>query len=288
MNDTATSTASAYDARACFLGEGAFWHPQRRQFFWFDIIGKRLMSRDISGAREWQFAEMASAAGWIDANRLLIATETGLSVLDLRDTSPTPLTPLEAASPGTRSNDGRADRQGGFWIGTMGKQAEARAGAIYRWYRGELRKLVDAVTIPNAICFSADGRLAHYADTRESRVWTQPLDAEGWPEGERRPYLDLALRGLNPDGAVIDASGAFCVACWGDGAVRRFDPQGHELDRIAVGGLHASCPAIGGSDMQDLLVTTARQGMTDPDPAQGLPYLTRAPAPGLPEPKVIL
>ncbi len=46
--------------------------------------------------------------------------------------------------------------------------------------------------------------------------------------------------------------------------------------------------AIGGSDMQDLLVTTARQGMTDPDPAQGLPYLTRAPAPGLPEPKVIL
>jgi 2-dehydro-3-deoxyphosphogalactonate aldolase len=35
---------------------------------------------------------------------------------------------LEAENPLTRSNDGRADPQGGFWIGTMGKNAQPQRG----------------------------------------------------------------------------------------------------------------------------------------------------------------
>ena len=54
-----------FDPRICELGEGAFWHPQRQQFFWFDILGRRLLSRDAGGPQEWRFDRMASAAGWI-------------------------------------------------------------------------------------------------------------------------------------------------------------------------------------------------------------------------------
>ena len=280
--------AQVFDDRGCILGEGALWHPEREQLFWFDILEGKLLSRSGGKPHEWRFEEMVSAAGWVDRSRLLIASETSLFLFDLDTGAAQEVVPLEADNMETRSNDGRADPFGGFWIGTMGRDAAPEAGAIYRFFDGQLRRIYSGITIPNAICFAPDGKTAYFTDSPTHKVMAQPLGAEGWPEGERRPYLDLAPRGLNPDGAVIDASGAFCVACWGDGAVRRFDPQGHELDRIAVGGLHASCPAIGGSDMQDLLVTTARQGMTDPDPAQGLPYLTRAPAPGLPEPKVIL
>ena len=149
-----------FDARSCFLGEGAFWHPLRQQFFWFDVLEGRLLSRDASGPLEWRMGRIASAAGWVDQDRLLIATETGLVVLDLITGSQTPLIAVEADTPATRCNDGRADRQGGFWISTMGKAAQPGAGTIWRWYRGTLRPLVEGLTIPNAICFAADGRAA--------------------------------------------------------------------------------------------------------------------------------
>lgn len=277
-----------FDFRVCELGEGPIWHPLRGQLFWFDILNCRMLSRVGDQPLEWRFDRMASAAGWVDRDRLLIGTETGLALLDLRGGPLAPVAAIEADDAGTRSNDGRADRQGGFWLGTMGKQAEPGRGAIWRWHRGRLRRLVAGLTIPNAICFSGDGRIAHYADTRTGQVWRQGLDAEGWPEGEPRPWLDLGSQGLSPDGAVIDSEGAFCVACWGAGRVLRFAPDGSRLEDIRVGGLHSTCPAHGGADLCDLHVTTAQEGLADPGPADGLPHLVRVAVPGLPEPRVIL
>ncbi|TKW65951.1 MAG: SMP-30/gluconolactonase/LRE family protein [Paracoccus denitrificans] len=279
---------TVFDDRPCELGEGPLWHPVRQQFFWFDIIGRRMLSRDANGPLEWRFDDMASAAGWVDRDRLLIASEGGLAVLDLRDGSMEALAAIEADDFGTRSNDGRADRQGGFWIGTMGKSAETGRGAIYRYFRGEVRQLIAPITIPNAICFSPDGTLAYFADTAVNRVWTWQLDDDGWPVGDPKPFLDLSAMGLSPDGAVIDSAGAICVACWGAGKVVRFSQRGERLDDMAVGGLHSTCPSYGGSDMCDVLVTTARQDIESPDSAQGLTYLMRASVAGLPEPRVIL
>lgn len=281
-------TATIFDSRVCQLGEGPLWHPERQQFFWFDITGRRLLSRDADGPREWQFDLMASAAGWVSRDQLLIGTETGLELLDVETSKREPIAGIEADNPATRSNDGRADRQGGFWIGTMGKKAEAGKGAIYRYYRGEVRQLRKGISIPNAICFSRDGGLAYYADTREAKVWTQALDQDGWPQGEPRLFLDLRAEGLRPDGAVIDSEGTFCVACWGAGAVIRFAPDGQQLERVEVGGRHSSCPAFGGSDLRDLLVTTALQGIEAPDDSQGVTYMAHAEVPGLAEPQVIL
>ncbi|MBJ2149532.1 SMP-30/gluconolactonase/LRE family protein [Paracoccus sp. IB05] len=273
-----------FDTRICELGEGAFWHPERKQFFWFDILNRRL----LTSGRDWRFDRMVSAAAWIDADRLLIASETGLLTLDLETGAIADLIAVEADRPDTRSNDGRADRQGGFWFGTMGKRAETGAGSIYRFYRGQVTRLFADISIPNAICFAPDGRLAYFADTALALVWAQPLDADGWPVGERRIFLDLNAEGLNPDGAVTDSEGGIWIAKWGAGAVMRYLPDGSRAQEIAVGGQHASCPAFGGADLGDLLVTTAREGIRAPDQHQGLPWLVRPGVKGLAEPGVIL
>lgn len=280
--------AEIFDARQCELGEGPIWHPGIGRFFWFDILNRRLYSRGADGPQEWHFDRMASAAGWIDDDRLMIGTETGLGLLTLSSGQFEDLAPIEANNPATRSNDGRADRQGGFWLGTMGKAAEAGHGSIWRYHRGEIRRLVEGITIPNAICFSPDGKIAYYADTVTAQIWAQPLDDMGWPAGERRLFLNLTAQGLNPDGAVTDSEGALCVACWGVGAVIRFSPDGQRLDEYRVGGSQSSCPAFGGKDMRDMLVTTAYEGMESPDAPQGLTYLTRTMIAGLAEPQVIL
>lgn len=263
-------TVEVFDDRPCILGEGPLWHPGRGQLFWFDIRGKRLMTRDGAGPREWRFDRHVSAAGWVDDDRLLIATETDLILFSLVDGASERLVPLEADNPRTRSNDGRADPMGGFWIGTMGKHAEAGAGTLYRYWRGELRPLRDGITIPNATSFAPDGRTAYFADTAAHVVWRIPLDADGWPAAAWEVFLDHRESGINPDGAVVDAEGYLVVAEWGGARVARYAPTGDLVDETTLPVPQPTCPAFGGAEMSTLYITSALQGGPD-DPHDAAP-----------------
>jgi sugar lactone lactonase YvrE len=232
---------------------------------------------------------MVSAAGWVDHDTLLIASETALSRYDLITRKAEVIVPLEAENPITRSNDGRADPNGGFWIGTMGKGAELGAGAIYRLYKGELRLLFPGLTIPNAICFAPHGRTAYFTDTATQILNRVALDAAGWPRADPEPFLDLRPQGLHPDGAVTDAAGNIWVALWGAGRVAVFDPAGTQRHSIALPAPHVTCPAFAGTT---LYVTSATQGMDANALAQfpdaGKVFAIADAGAGHPEPQVIL
>lgn len=264
--------AELFDDRSCFLGEGPLWHPDIETLFWFDIINKKLLSRGPDGAGEWSFQECHSAAGVIDAGTLMIASETGLWRFDLSSGAQDLIVPLEADRTETRSNDGRTDPHGGFWIGTMGKKAEAGLGAIYRYYKGELRQLHHSLTIPNAICFSPDGRYAYFTCTLSQKIRRQPLDEDGWPSAPAEVFIDVSKDGLNPDGAVVDAEGGIWNAQWGAGRVARYLPDGSFDRAVDLPAVHCTCPVFGGRDLKTLYMTSAREGLTSPDIAQGCVY----------------
>lgn len=282
-----------YDDRVCALGEGPLWHPTRNQFYWFDIIGKRLLTRTHAGPQEWQFDEHVSAAGWVHDDTLLIASETGLWSFSLTDGTRELVVPLEANNSITRSNDGRADPWGGFWIGTMGKNAEPDAGAIYRFYKGELRPLYQPITISNAISFCPDRRFAFYTDTLTKLVMRQPLDeTDGWPVGLSEVYLDLREEGLNPDGAVIDADGNMWIAQWGACRVAMYSPSGAFLKSVSFDAVQTSCPAFGGVDLSTLYCTSAAYGLKAPTlekhPRNGMTFVAENAGRGQKEHQVIL
>lgn len=270
MTERSMPQASLFDPRSCSLGEGPLWHPERGQLFWFDILGKRLMTRDSEGARDWGFDIHVSAAGWTGPDSLLVASETALFQLDLVTGARDEVAPLEADTPVTRSNDGRADPWGGFWIGTMGKALEPEAGAIYRYFRGDLRCLFRGITIPNAISFSPDGAWAYFTDTPTRKIWRQALaERDGWPAGEPSLFADLGAEGLNPDGAVVDSAGYLWNAQWGAARVARYTPEGLFERAIAFPAQQISCPAFGGADLATLFATSAAEGLTPEGPPEG-------------------
>ena len=179
----------AVDSR-CTHGEGVLWCDRRQSLLWIDIAERRLWQHTpASGStRHWVLPDRPGCIGLFDDGTLLVALVSSLHRADLAAATDDalPLQWLADVDPHnayTRSNDGRADRQGGFWIGTMSKHGDKDpgAGAIYRWYRGELRKLFGGITIPNAICFAPDGRTAYFADTPTQAIQKVALDAAGWP-----------------------------------------------------------------------------------------------------------
>ena len=280
-------TARIFSDTICTLGEGAFWHPTRGQFFWFDILGKRLLARIDDEEQLWTFDECVSAAGWVDHDTLIMASASALWRFDIETGTRKKLVDLEADNPVSRSNDGRADPYGGFWIGTMGYNAEPGAGAIYRFYRGELRKLFDKITISNAICFSPDGSTAYFTDTKDGRVLQQTLDAEGWPKGAPKLFLDLRGKSFGADGAVVDQDGNFWNAQWGAARVAGYYPDGQLIRTHSVPTPQASCPCFGGSDLSTLFVTTAADGLTG-DAMAGKTFAIDTTATGQPEHRVLL
>lgn len=275
-----------FDDRQCTLGEGPLWHPERSQLFWFDILNRQLLSRENGAPRAWQFDEYVSAAGWVSRNELLIASQTQLFLFDLETESSRKLCDLEVDKAITRSNDGRADPKGGFWIGTMGINAEPGAGAIYRYYKGELRKLYGGITISNAICFAPDGSTACFSDTATQTIQKVALDADGWPAGAPELFVDLGPEDLNPDGAVIDSEGHLWNAQWGANRVARYTPDGSFVEAIAFPANQVSCPAFGGAGLQTLYATTAADGLDGE--ADGKTYSVDVDVRGQSEHRVVL
>lgn len=285
---------SILSAERCHLGEGPTYDAATNTAWWFDILDGRLFEAHLGNGQvsSHRLGRMASALARIDAERQLIAAEDGLYIRTIRDGRMTLYCTLEADNPSNRSNDARVHPSGTFWIGTMGRKAEAGAGAIYALHRGELSRLFAGVSIPNAICFSPDGALGYFADTATNVLYRVMLDpATGLPSGV--PEKLLQHRGAGGlDGAVVDADGQIWNARWGGGCIDVYNPQGEHLRCLRVPARQASCPAFVGPDLSHLLVTSAWQDMDEAaraeDPEHGRTFLMEVAARGRPEPDVKL
>lgn len=270
------TTVTILNDHPCHLGEGPSFDPRTGILWWFDIAEKKLFEHRLAGGKTVVHAlpVMASAIARIDDKRQLLAGENGLYLRDAASGALSLHMPLEAGNEATRSNDGRVHPCGALWIGTMGKQAQTGAGAIH-WYRkGEIRKLFDKISIPNSICFSADGSTAFFTDTAVNvlmRVACDPLS--GLPAGEPSAFYDNRQEPGWLDGSVTDADGNLWNARWGAGSLDCINSDGKRIRSIALPATQTSCPAFipGG-----FAVTSAWQGMglekRKADPEAGLTF----------------
>lgn len=278
----------------CELGEGPSWNPLLERLFWFDILNKTMLSAGTDGriVDRIVFKGTVSAAAVIDRDTVAVAQSGTLLRYDFATDTSTPIAEVEADIPTNRTNDSRVDRAGGFWIGTMGRRAEAGVGSVYQYRAGKLTKVIEKIRIPNSICFSPDGRTAYFTDAGPAIVKCA-LDPEtGLPIGPWEHFFQTEGIG-GPDGSVVDSEGFVWNARWGGSAVLRISPDG-KLDRVieVPGVTRVSCPAFGGKDLKTLYLTTAREGMSPVEaaaqPHAGSVFAIDVDVPGLPEPFIKL
>jgi sugar lactone lactonase YvrE len=146
--------------------------------------------------------------------------------------------------------------------------------------------LLAGAGVSNGLCWSDDGAVLYWIDTLLGRVERLGYDVQTGTVTSRAPAFDLTRFAGARDGMAIDAQGCLWVAFWRGGAVRRFDPDGRLLDEVRVPVLRTTSCCLGGHDLRDLYVTTARQSVRDAprdvEPWAGAVLRVRVDVPGLP------
>ena len=189
--------------------------------------------------------------------------------------------------PAVRFNDGRVDRQGRFWAGSMVEGAASRkASSIALTVPARPKIHATEVGISNSLCFSPDGRHLYFADTPLRTIFRFDLDATTGAISNRRIFAQTP-EGAYPDGANVDCQGYVWSAHWGAGRVVRYAPDGTISTMVEAPAMQPTCVAFGGENLDLLFVTSAREGLDDDalraQPHAGDVFVFKAGVSGLPD-----
>ena len=248
------------------LGEGVIWDSRRRAAWWTDILGRRIYRYAPATGRldEWPTPERLSCFATVaDRDDLIAGFESGFAFFDPGSGRVDWIARVEDDNPATRLNDGRADRQGRFWAGTMveHRTGDAVPGALYCLDRDRrMSRHVDELAISNGLCWSPDSAVMYHTDTPTGRIDRYAFDAASGIPGNRSTFA-TADPGCWPDGSTVDAEGFVWNAQWGGSRVIRYSPSGEPALVVPVPVSQPSCVAFGGDAMNLLFVTSARQDL---------------------------
>jgi sugar lactone lactonase YvrE len=278
------------------LGESPLWHPDEQALYWVDIPGRQLNCFDPASLRHavWQFGTEPSCCAPLLGGGLLLAMRDGLWRFDTRSGERHRVAepPYDPAL--QRFNDGKADAQGRFWVGTIDDRRQPDA-ALYRLAGGRLERMADGITVSNGLAFSPDGRTMTWADTKAHVIYAFDIDGSDGSLSGRRVFAQFAPRdeaapieayGGRPDGAAMDAEGACWVAMFEGQRLLRLAPDGAMLAELPLPVRCPTMPCFGGADLRTLYITTARD-KRPPDelatqPLAGRVLQLRVDVPGLP------
>ncbi len=265
-----TDIVCALDAKA-LLGEGQLWDPAAQRLYWVDIK-RRLLHRfdPASGGDEsWSTPEDVGSLAVRAKGGLVVAMKSGFHFFDPAAAMFTPIVNPEHDRPGNRFNDGKPDRQGRFWAGSMDDSEKSASGGLYRLTPDlGCQRMVDGIICSNSLCWSADSRVMYYADSYRHAIWAFDFEPDSGEVGNRRVFVEIPAADGVPDGATVDAEGGIWVAQWDGWRVTRYDPQGRIERTVRLPVQKPTCPMFGGSDLDIVYVTSASVQLTPSEIAQ--------------------
>ena len=254
---------------ACFvrgsdaLGECPVWDDTSRVLRWIDVKAPALKRCDASGSDTRVLAlpeAIGSFALRASAEGLLAAMRSGIYLLDPETGRRDPVARPEPHLPGNRFNDGRCDRAGRFWAGTMSDAELEASGSLYRLDADRrCTRVRGDIVIPNSIAWSPDGGTLYFADTPRQRIWAFQCDPGTGDIVSERIFAETSGPFGGPDGSCVDADGCLWNAEYGRWRIVRYTPRG-AVDRvIPMPVANPTCCCFGGARFDTLYVTSAAQ-----------------------------
>jgi len=243
------------------IGESPLWSAPEGALYWVDVVAPCIY-RLVLGTRDFTQWSMPEAVGSIAFRRgggLVAGTRSGIYALDLGSGRRQALFVHGSDRPGLRFNDGKCDRAGRFWSGTMDDQTFEPVGQLYRLRADGRCEVADqGFIITNGIAWSPDNRTMYVADTRRDVVYAYDFDIATGAIAGRRPWISTANIAGRVDGATVARDGTYWCAHVRGGEVAQYDPAGRLIQTVPLPVKYPLMCSFGGADMDILFVTTGR------------------------------
>jgi len=272
------------------LGECPLWDERTQTLWWVDILGPALKQFDpATGAlKQNPLPEPMGSFGFREKGGLIAAMKSGILVLGADYSSVELLACPEPASLDNRFNDGRCDRAGRFWAGTMNDAKREPHGALYRVSADRsCTRMRTGVIIPNSLAWSPDSKTMYFADTVRELIWSFDYDLAAGEMSNERVFADCAANPGSPDGSCVDAEGCLWNAEYGGWRVVRYTPRGKADRVIELPVQNPTCCCFGGERFDTLYITSAAQNLQSAQlakqPLAGSVFAVRPGSTGLPE-----
>ena len=268
------------------LGEGPVWVPRESALYWVDIKGHKIFRLDHRGERtSWDTPLRIGSLAPRHAGGFIAGTEDGFAEVDLDTNRFEVLVNPEPDLPGNRFNDGKLDRSGRFWAGTMDDSERSASGSLYRLDADRSwRRFDESYRVTNGPAFSRDGSRMYHNDSALQVTYIFDLDGAGVPSN-RRVFARYGEGDGYPDGMTVDAEDCLWIAFWDGWCVRRYSPEGNCLELIGLPVQKPTSCAFGGPGLTQLFVTSASIGLTQQErfeqPCAGGLFMLDTPYTGL-------
>lgn len=281
-------------AQRDILGESLVWDDRAQCLYWVDIRRPAIRRLVPASGRvdSWPMPDLVGCIALADDGRLLVALPQRIALFDVATRALETFAHPPAVVEGHRFNDGRCDRQGRFWVGTMHNLTRAPEGVLYRLGAdGVLLPQRTGICIPNSLAFSPDGRTMYFADSLRYSLFAYDYDPSTGSMGGERLLATTEPPGF-PDGSTVDAEGYLWNAEFNASRVVRYGPDGR-IDRVIELPVdRPTCCAFGGPSLDTLYITTTSQAMTSEEleaqPLAGALLAIQPGVRGLPEPRFAL
>lgn len=272
------------------LGECPIWSPKDGALYWIDVRAPAIRRLQLASGKitSWPMPELIGAMALRPDGCIIVALRSGVAIFDPAGGTVSALHTLHQPDTSMRLNDGKCDRQGRFWVGSMDDVGRGPVGTLYRIGSDGCTGVLSGVAVPNSLCWSPDGCTMYFADGVEPIIWAYPFDTEAGTLGARRVFARLPPGTGIPDGATVDSAGRLWSANYGGGCITCYAPDGKVEKVLAVPVTQPTSCAFGGPSLDILFITTATQRLTavqrSAEPLAGSVLAVRADGPGLPEP----
>ncbi len=245
------------------LGEATIWDPRAQTLWWIDIYGKLIHSFvPATGAtRQWTAPEYLGCIGLRAKGGLVVSMASGFYFFDPESGAFSFIGDPEAGMPETRFNDGKTDRFGRFWSGTMFEKPGETPRPIAALYRLEpdlsIHRVLDKVGACNGLAWSPDGRVMYFTDSHTNLVMAYDMDPETGIASNGRTFVDFTAQRWVVDGSTVDAEGNYWLTIPFAGKVQAYSPAGRLLHDIDMPIDIPTCLEFGGPRLDVLYVTSA-------------------------------
>ncbi|GAB5379113.1 MAG: SMP-30/gluconolactonase/LRE family protein [Aliiglaciecola sp.] len=244
------------------LGEGVIWDSSQQCFWWTDILTNKMFRWAFNGKPQvFDTPHRLCSFGLTPvANKFIAAFDFGFAFFEPLTGKIENVCEVESSLHNNRLNDGRVDRQGRFWVGSMRQSESGELGSLYCLANGQAIKRLDGIEISNGLCWSQNGRQIYHADSPTRTIKVADYNAENGQISHWRKFVKTD-KGAYPDGACIDNEDHLWSAQWGSHKIKRYTPLGEEVFEFELPCKQPTCIAFGGPDLQHIIVTSAWDGL---------------------------